>query len=340
MHFFLWPLVVLGAQAFRLQMSDSSSARPERMLFKKFIETYQKSYPIDSSEGEKKFAYFCSNVERIQRHNRETSSYKLAINQFADESVATLEKKLLVCDFPLVPPVAPDEGGGFRHGQTAVTAPVPPPRIDWRQRGKVSRVKNQGSCGSCWAFSTVGAIESMLRIRHEQSTDLSEQQLVDCSSSNHGCNGGLMDRAVNDINIFGGLMPEELYPYGQKKGTCRIDYVKTVPHTSNLHYNFVRPMDVQEMKHRLAKHGPLCSAVEVDPLHFLFYKEGIYDLEKQQHRLNHAVLLTSYDEDPAAPFWRIKNSWGTTWGEDGYMRLAIRGSEGVAGLHLYNLYLK
>lgn len=334
MRSFLFVLWIMGVQSFCfLKMSDPSF-RPERVLFQSFIETFQKTYTVDSEEGNKKFGHFCTNVERIQKHNRETRGYKLGMNQFTDESLVTLEKKLLVCDFTNTTTT------GFRHAVSFTSLPDPPPRVDWVGRGKVSRIKNQGSCGSCWAFSTVGAIESMLRIRHQSAIDLSEQQLVDCSSSNHACNGGLMDRAINDINTFGGLMPEKDHPYTGKKNTCRVDYLKTVPQTKNLRYDFVRPHDVTEMKQRLVAHGPLCSAVEVDPLHFLFYKEGIYDLEKQNHRLNHAVLLTGYTDDHETPYWRIKNSWGTTWGEDGFMRLAIRGKEGVAGLHLYNLYLE
>jgi len=302
-----------------------------RTLFHDFVETYQKSYLPDTPEGEKKYQQFCSNLERIQKHNQETKGYKLDVNQFADQSLVHLEKKLLVCNFTF--PIPLQEPLGTDSTTTNLTTT----RIDWTEKGMVSRVKNQGSCGSCWAFSTVGAIESKLRTRHNLFLDLSEQQVVDCSFSNHGCQGGLMDRAIHDIHIMGGIMSEKDYPYTVNKGTCRIDYLKTVPQTKNIRYHFVRPYDIEGMKEKLVSHGPLCTAVEVDPLHFLFYKEGIYNLEKKNHRLNHAVLLTGFDHG----VWKIKNSWGTTWGEDGYMRMAMTkdGGEGVAGVHLYNMYL-
>ena len=322
---------------FFLTMTSSSTDR----TFHRFLETYQKTYLPGTAEGEKKYQQFCSNLELIQRTNRETKGYKLDINQFADQSLYQLEQNLLVCNFSTTP----------FPPTTVLGNPAPPTLnlttsatdIDWTEKGMVSRVKNQGSCGSCWAFSTVGAIESMLRIHHGLSTDLSDQQVVDCSSSNHGCQGGLMDRAVQDMTIMGGIMPEADYPYTAQKATCHVDYRKTVPQTRNLRHGFVRPYDIDGMKEKLVSHGPLCTAVEVDPLHFLFYKEGVYDREKKNHHLNHAVLLTGFeDHDQKTPVWRIKNSWGTMWGEEGYMTMAMTkdGGEGVAGVHLYNMYLE
>ena len=323
--------VMGGVNGFFLRMSDSSF-RSERRLFQTFLDTYQKPYTASTSEGEKRFQHFCTNVDHIRNHNHQSKSYKLDINQFADESLFQLQRNLLVCQFPTL------------HASGLTSTPTlssPPSHVDWTKQEKVSRVKNQGSCGSCWAFSTVGALESRLRIKYNTTVDLSEQQLVDCSSSNHGCQGGLMSKAIQDIRLMGGLMAEKDYPYVAKKNGCRIDYTKKVAYTDNMDYRFVRPMDAQELKQQLHSNGPLCSAVEVDPLHFLFYKEGIYDLQKKNHQLNPAVLLTAYQENAETPFWTIKNSWGTSWGEQGYMRMAMTdtGSEGVAGLYLYNIYL-
>lgn len=316
-------------------MSDSSF-RPERKLFDKFVSDFKKPYRIDTTEGETRFHNFCSNMDLVKQHNLESKSYKLGMNQFADENMSYLKKTLLVCNFSSSLSSSPRATTAFKEPVLSL-----PPSVDWVSENKVSRVKNQGSCGSCWAFSTTGAIESMLRIRHNKAIDLSEQQLVDCSSSNHACDGGLMNLAVDDINVLGGLHEEKDYPYTAKRGGCRLDYKKIVPETKNLEYDFVRPFDIQEMKQQLASKGPMCSAVEVDPFHFLFYKEGVYDYQKEYHRLNHAVLLTAYHDDQEIPYWVIKNSWGTSWGENGYMRMAIKDQgEGVAGVHLYNMYLK
>lgn len=307
----------------------------QRARFEEFIHTNKKAYGIDSKEGQKRFHHFCATSDMIRRANQQLSSFKLGINQFADEDSVVLQRQLLSNHFSISTPI---------H---RVTSHKPedklPTEINYVSTGKVSRVKNQGKCGSCWAFSTTGAVESRLRLLFNRSDHLSEQHLLDCSASNHGCDGGLMDRALDDINLMGGMYTEEDYPYLGQKDSCRLDYKKIVEGTRLLQYDFSRPCDVEDMKRKLVAHGPLCSAVEVDPLYFVFYQEGIFDREKPSHRLNHAVLLVGYDQsetDPKSHHWLIKNSWGESWGEKGYMRVALRGhGEGAAGIHLYGLYL-
>jgi C1A family cysteine protease len=217
-----------------------------------------------------------------------------------------------------------------------------PNQIDWNEKKKVSRVKNQAKCGSCWAFSATGALESMLRIKHNKNIDLSEQQLLDCSFSNHGCHGGLMDLAFQDINTLGGIESSESYPYLGEKKQCRVDYRRQVPQIGFIDYDYIEPLNTFDMKQKLVHHGPFCSAVEVSSMDFMFYKEGIYDVtSKKNHDLNHAVLLTGYSERKGdIPHWHLKNSWGKDWGEDGFMRIAMRDGEGVCGINIYGVYLK
>lgn len=308
---------------------------PSKHMFHKFIHTYQKPYTIDGVEGQKRFQNFVANVKRINEFNENhDSGFSLGVNQFADENPKVLKERMLTCEF--VPRVTEKKFSYPTVFNQKADA------FDWEKQKKISRVKNQGSCGSCWAFSTTGAVEAMLQIRHNKSVVLSEQQLIDCSTSNGGCNGGLMSNAIDDINIMGGLYEEKDKPYTGRKNKCTLNYKKLVPETSYLEYSFIPPHDVPEIKYRLIHDGPLCSAVEVDPFHFVFYKEGIYDEKpKQHHRPDHAVLLVGFNETHTTPYWRIKNSWGTTWGENGYMRLRMDDEgEGVAGLHLYNMYLK
>lgn len=335
MKIIIFSLVACVGNAF---MFMKTPQQQRVVQFEEFLHRFQKSYTLQSTEGQEKFKNFIHAIEKIESVNSHTSNYKLAVNQFADESIQTLEQKLLVCNFQT--PVHFRNAPGSRSN---TSEPVLPRRIDYAEKGLISRVKNQGKCGSCWAFSTTGALESMLRIRHGTFIDLSEQQLIDCSGSNRGCNGGLMDRAFDDINLMGGLLKEEDYPYAAVKGKCSLNYKKVVPGTSFIEYDFFEPYNIRDMKEKLSSFGPVCSAVEVDPIDFIFYKEGIFDKKKNKHRLNHAVLLVGYNtEEGHLPFWRIKNSWGESWGEEGYMRLAIEsdGGEGIAGLHLYGVYMK
>lgn len=186
--------------------------------------------------------------------------------------------------------------------------------IDWTTKGGVSRVKNQGQCGSCWAFSATGVMESWAKIKG-QNPDLSEQQLVDCSKpqGNHGCSGGWPSSALNYVKA-NGIASESEYPYTAKDGTCRKQggSFKIGGYKSDSGCNGLTS-DINN--------HPI--SVTVDASNWSSYKSGVLSACKTS--INHAVLLVGV----VGGNWKIKNSWGTGWGEGGYIRLAGGNTCGV-----------
>jgi KDEL-tailed cysteine endopeptidase len=263
-------------------------------------------------------------MEKIRRHNSIESKYKLGENQFADKTFQFLKKTLLQNHF-----TNNHTTNLFRGPSTDI-----PQSFDWT--GHVSRVKNQGRCGSCWAFSTIGAMESLISIRYGKQICLSEQNLVDCDIVNHGCRGGLMHLAFDHIQSSGGIAAEEDYPYTGLSDDCSI--VNLVRETKDVRYTFVPPHRPDLMMTSIQK-NPLCAAVAADSFEFMFYKDGIFDQEETNKHLSHAILITGYNRYHD-PYWILKNSWDTTWGQDGYMHLRLKNDcdRGVVGINEYVLF--
>lgn len=210
--------------------------------------------------------------------------------------------------------------------------------VDYRNMGFVTEVKDQGFCGSCWAFSTTGAIEAQLYKKTGQLISLSEQNLVDCSKSfgTYGCSGAWMANAY-DYVVSNGLESSNTYPYTSvDTQPCFYDSRLAVAHIRD--YRFIPRGDEQAMADALATIGPITVAVDADHASFLFYSSGIYDEPNcNPNNLNHAVLLVGYGSQEGQDYWIIKNSWGTGWGEGGYMRI-IRNGQNACGLASYALY--
>lgn len=288
--------------------------------FDLFLAKYNKVYEPEEYQIRKN--NYETNVERIRYHNSLNKSFRLGENQFTDENLHVLKKNLFQNTFPQMNQFHVSPSKASRH----------PRRLFWEPL--VTQVKNQGACGSCWAFSTIGAIETMLAIRDGSVKELSEQQLIDCSPKNHGCNGGLMHLALEDLIEMGGISTSNDYPYIGKKHVCSIK--KTIL-LEGLSYRFVEPHKLDAMLSAIQK-NPLCVAIAADSFEFMFYKEGVFDMKNTDLRLSHAVLLTGYDLDSEIPYWRMKNSWSSEWGENGYMRLKMEEGKGVIGVNEYVLY--
>ncbi|KAG5480616.1 hypothetical protein LSCM1_06320 [Leishmania martiniquensis] len=195
-----------------------------------------------------------------------------------------------------------------------------PPAVDWRKKGAVTPVKNQGMCGSCWAFSAIGNIEGQWAVNGHPLTPLSEQMLVSCDTADQGCGGGLMDQAWKWIiaNHSGAVYTEDSYPYTSRSGQsgeCQ-STGKVGAHIDGF-ISLAKNEDVIESW--LATHGPV--SVAVDATTWQLYYGGVVSF-CLSWQLNHGVLLVGYNNEASPPYWIVKNSWGPAWGENGYIRLA------------------
>uniref|UniRef100_A0A3Q0KPV9 SmCL2-like peptidase (C01 family) n=1 Tax=Schistosoma mansoni TaxID=6183 RepID=A0A3Q0KPV9_SCHMA len=195
-----------------------------------------------------------------------------------------------------------------------------PDSWDWRKVGVVSKVKVQGECGACWAFSAAGALEGQLKNRNGPFVELSSQQLIDCSHSfgNHGCLGGDMNNAFRYVEKDG-IQSEESYPYLTKEGKCQ--HIKSTSLTYSKSIIEIKLNDEEQLKYVLYEHGPVSAGINVEQ-QFMRYKSGIYQSQScSSTEVNHAVLIVGYGEENGVQYWTIKNSWGTSWGEEGYVRM-------------------
>lgn len=199
-----------------------------------------------------------------------------------------------------------------------------PDSLDWRASGRVSKVKDQGKCGSCWSFATVGALESILAGRGKPVL-LSEQNLVDCSRAygNHGCNGGLMDLALRYVRDHG-IMSAADYQYTAKDESCKYVRSKAV---TRVRGSTILPRGSEVLlRIALALSGPIPVAIDAGARSFQSYESGVYNdrvCRSSNNALNHAVLLVGYGTDKVGgDYWIIKNSWGSKWGASGYVKLA------------------
>jgi len=295
--------VIIGAAA-ALAAEDAT-----QQAFFQFVKDFNKQYPTE--EVFDRFNTFKANLDLINAHNNGSSSWKMGINQFAD---------LTPAEFKAYLGLKPRDNSYIRSVNVAVLADSPSNDIDWVSKGAVTPVKDQAQCGSCWAFSTTGSVEGAVQVKTGRLTSVSEQQLVDCagSSGNQGCNGGLMDDAFNWIVSHRGIGSEASYPYTARDGTC-----KDVPSVSTISgYKDVQQGSEDALMNALNQQ-PVSIAIEADQSSFQFYKSGVFTGPCGQ-QLDHGVLLVGSGSDGGQDYWRVKNSWGASWGDHGFIRM-IRG---------------
>jgi len=276
------------------------------------------------------------NKAKIEKHNRHAlqgkHSYRLAMNEWGDllhhEFVAAVNGyRPRPANFSGEKPV----GARFMKPAHVESLPL---NVDWRDHGAVTPVKNQGQCGSCWSFSTTGALEAQHFRATGHLTSLSEQNLIDCSSKygNQGCNGGLMDAAFQYIKDNRGIDTEKSYPYEGEDDVCR--YNPKYKGAWDVGFYDVPAGDEDALKAAVATQGPCSVAIDASHESFQFYSKGVYrDEECSPENLDHGVLVVGYgvDEETGEAYWLIKNSWGTTWGHDGYVKMA-RNEENMCGV--------
>lgn len=294
------------------------------IFFQEFIKTFNKSYSSDVELNIRQ-TIFCQNYEFIQNHNAKNShTYTLGVNEHADLSDEEFGRLFTT-------PIDLNMVESNTYDDTVYTKPLPL-SYDWRDKILIS-VKNQQQCGSCWAFSTTGSIESHVAIYRGENVLLSEQELVDCSwmYANLGCSGGMVDRAFRYVKRFG-LSTEEFYPYTAKNHMCKLDTFSSKNNKTFItNWLDIVPFNETRITETLYNRGPISVAIDAGSRAFRFYKSGVFD--DCGYTLNHAVLLVGYGTEDGVDYYIIKNSWGKTFGDNGYIKL-IRGKykAGTCGL--------
>jgi len=259
--------------------------------------------------------------EEIISHNAKGASWTAGLNAFSDLTWDEFKAEKLMT--PQNCSATHTASGNWKKG---LVEDLLPDAIDWRDEiEKITPwpVKNQGHCGSCWTFSTVGSMEAHYILKHSQAKNLSEQQLVDCAGAfnNFGCNGGLPSQAFEYLHYVGGHDTETIYPYTAKDGPCTysgqgVAQVRAV--------NNITAFDEIELQEAVGTYGPVSIAYQVSS-DFRNYKEGVYDgvCQDQPEDVNHAVVVVGYGKQtPGGKYWTLRNSWGETFGMDGYFKMA------------------
>ncbi|EYU36591.1 hypothetical protein ABFS82_14G282600 [Erythranthe guttata] len=283
-------------------------------LFESWLEKHSKKYET-LEEKLHRFEIFKDNLKHIDEKNKATTNYWLGLNEFADLSHDEFKKMYLGLKVDDKMPRRNESPEEFKYREFEAL----PKSVDWRKKGAVAAIKNQGSCGSCWAFSTVAAVEGINQIVTGNLTELSEQELIDCDTSyNNGCNGGLMDYAFAYIVSKGGLHKEEDYPYLMEEGTCEENREESEVVTIT-GYNDVPANDEQSLLKALA-HQPLSVAIDASGRDFQFYSGGVFDGHCGTD-LDHGVAAVGYGSSKGSDYIIVKNSWGPKWGEKGFIRM-------------------
>lgn len=309
-------LALLATTAALYMMMNSGSQKSTYVKsFMNHKKTYNKIH-ASREELEYRFAIYSENMRYIESQNASGKSFTLGETQFTDITFEEFSQKYLLA--PILNTPKSDQKNKVPEGE-----------VDWDKEGKVSRVKNQMACGSCWAFSTTGSLEAAYAIFKSENREFSEQELVDCSAAygNQGCNGGIMSAAFDYIQNK--KLATEDYSYTAKEDQCKSDdFAERYGITS---YKVIDPVDVSGLVIAL-NNQPVSVAIEVRK-DFMHYTGGIYESDKTcGNALNHGVLVVGYKNTSEENYFKVKNSWSETWGEKGYIRMAIGSDSGTCGI--------
>lgn len=299
------------------------NTRPVEFYEKEFFDHMIK-YNLKFSSGAefiKRLSIFADNLDKFEVHNADaTQTYKVGVNQFThltyDEFVAAVN-----IGGTRIPNLRRNPSGPQHVAKDRASLPT---SIDWTTKGAVTDVKNQGNCGSCWSFSTTGALEGAYYNKYGSLKSFSEQQLVSCDTDggDAGCNGGWMDDAFDYVKSQGGICTEADYAYTSgttgKSGTC-VTGCSKVSGSAPVSYTDVTAGSVDALMSAVAQQ-PVSIAIQANQLAFQSYKSGVLT-GKCGQRLDHGVLAVGYGSENGVDYWKVKNSWGDSWGEAGYIRI-------------------
>ncbi|CAF2632084.1 unnamed protein product [Rotaria sp. Silwood2] len=302
-----------------------------------FKSVYQKQYNTTEEENIRQKIWE-RNLAKIHQHNLEADlgihTYTLGMNRFGDLTNEQFRQQMNGFKALKI------KNNHDRHTFIAPSNIVLPKSIDWRKEGYVTPVKDQGQCGSCWAFSATGALEGQHFAKTKKLISLSEQNLVDCSDfvGNMGCWGGLMDRAFQYIKINEGIDTEDSYPYEGVDRLCRFESANIGAIDTG--YIDITAQNEDDLQLAIAIIGPISVAIDASQDSFQFYKSGVYNEPAcSSTKLDHGVLAVGYDTTSSNDYYIIKNSWGTSWGMEGYIWMSRNNKNqcGIATMASYPL---
>ena len=310
-----------------LSLDDDDSNHEIWKLFGDFKERFNKKYE-SFHEMENRYNIFRSNMIDIINHNKdENNSFKLGINHFTDFTNNEFRT------FNNLHGFAGPNSKYCNLFKPTMNSSLK--EIDWRVKGAVTNVKDQGQCGSCWTFSATGAIEGAWAISEQDLIDLSEQELVDCATGfkygSHGCNGGQMDGAFQFV-IDNGQCSDDAYPYVSGETKTSESCVKDCNSYAKISKCYdVEPNNQIALKTAVSMQ-PVAVAIEADTFYFQSYSSGILDSSQCGTKLDHGVLVVGYGEENGKMYWLVKNSWSESWGDNGYIKIARSESENDPGI--------
>jgi len=294
-----------------------------KSMFDEWKQVFERVYETVEEE-ELRFTQWVENWNKISQHNLNYDlgkvTYRMEMNHFGDLSSAEYKRQMNgYNNAARLQRNGNKLGSTFLQSAFNLTATLPK-NVDWREQGYVTPVKDQGQCGSCWSFSTTGALEGQMYRKTGSLVSLSEQNLVDCSTpeGNQGCNGGLMDNAFKYYLGRGkGAVAEEAYPYTARDGSCKSGLTPVVEISK---YTDVGAKDEAGLKTAVTQQ-PV--SIAVDARKWQNYRSGVFDGCSSLVQLDHGVLAVGY----SSTYWKVKNSWGTSWGESGFIRLTMDKNE-------------